>query len=198
VEPDSAQNPPPALTAPESFVLLNGPNASGAQAFKLGVMDLVARGALVMESEQQMLRDGAVGSAGSDRALSPILDLYQRAPTQMYGGGDVGVRIDDLAKAAARQYGRLGGYVSQDVLPALEERGLYERKTGRILWIFPTTRWELTPSGDVERSRLLARRGDTSSDRGWDDASDVTTFIFLSEAYGGGRGGRRSIRQSMR
>ena len=38
------------LSAPESYVVLNGPSASGSEAFKLGLMEMVARGVLVLET----------------------------------------------------------------------------------------------------------------------------------------------------
>jgi uncharacterized membrane protein YgcG len=151
------------LTAPESFVLLNGPNASGGQAFKLGLTELVARGALLLETttsggirhrEVAMLRDGSKPGAPRERTLDAIWSIYQRTQTHTYGDGLSGVRIEDLAKAAARFYGSLSAYVKQDVLPALEDRGLYGRQDGRILWIFPTTRWVLTPEGTAAREEL--------------------------------------------
>ena len=48
------------LSAPESFVLRNGPNASGREAFKLGLMELVGRGVLALDNpgKDAMLRDG--------------------------------------------------------------------------------------------------------------------------------------------
>jgi len=41
------------LTAPESYVLLNGAQASGVEAFKTGVLEIVARGALAIETHTE-------------------------------------------------------------------------------------------------------------------------------------------------
>src|SRR5205823_10670375 len=65
-----------------------------------------------------------------------------------------GVAIGDLARAAASHYQSLERYVRRDVLPALIERGLYEARQERVLWIFPTTKYVLTPSGESARAEL--------------------------------------------
>jgi uncharacterized membrane protein YgcG len=151
------------LTAPESFVLLNGPRASGSEAFKLGVMELVTRGALRLDNVTQgrlrrhevvRLRDGPRAVTPRERALEPIWSIYQRTPSHSFEDGEHGTRVENVARAAARHYGKLSRYIDQDVLPALVERGLFERKEGRILWIFPTTRHDYTSEGLAARAEL--------------------------------------------
>jgi hypothetical protein len=144
------------LTAPESFVLLNGPSASGREAFKLGVMELIARGALAMDeagSKNATLRDGPQARAPRERALGAIWDVYRASPSHSWAGR-YGVRLKDLGRTAVKQYGSLDAYRKNEVLGALVDRGLYERREGRFLWIFPTTRFELTPDGDRARDEL--------------------------------------------
>jgi hypothetical protein len=143
------------LSAPESFVLLNGPGASGREAFKLGVMELVARGVLVLDEPgtTATLRDGPRARAPSERALAAIWDVYVATPKQSWAGRS-GARLKDLGRSTIKQYGSLKGFVKQEVLPALVERGLFERREGRILWIFPTTSFELTPQGVEARTEL--------------------------------------------
>jgi Golgi phosphoprotein 3 (GPP34) len=144
------------LTAPESFVLLNGPSASGREAFKLGVMELIARGALAMDeagTKNATLRDGPQARAPRERALGAIWDVYQASPSHSWAGR-YGVRLKDLGRTAVKQYGSLDAYRKSEVLGAMVDRGLFERREGRILWIFPTTRFELTADGDRARDEL--------------------------------------------
>lgn len=152
------------LSAPESLVLLHGQSASGSEAFKLGLMELVASGALVLGSvEQRMLmltsqvaalRDGPRASAARPRALEAIFDVYARTPHRLSLDGAPAVAATDLTRAAMRDFGSLSNYVSQAVLPSLAERGLFEARLAKILWIFNTTRWQRTPAGDAARDEL--------------------------------------------
>jgi hypothetical protein len=151
------------LTAPESFVLLNGTGSSGSEAFKLGVMELVGRGALSIGTATEgrfrhrqvtLLRDGGHPVAPRERVLEAIWSIYRRTPSDSYGDGQHGAQIEDVARTAVQQYAKLGRFVSAEVVPALVERGLYERKEGRILWIIPTTKYEPTADGHAARAEL--------------------------------------------
>jgi hypothetical protein len=152
------------LSAPESYVVLNGPGANGSDAFKLGLMELVARGTLALETIEQrgrftrksvaMLRDGPRSGAPREQPLAAIWQIYERIPHQVTDDGQSRVAVEDLARAAARQYQSLGRYIRRDVLPALIDRGLYEARRDRLLWIFPRTRHVLTPSGESARHEL--------------------------------------------
>ena len=163
-EGTGAQVPRWGLSAPESFVLLNGSSASGSEAFKLGLMELVAIGALILETTEHhvlfmerhvaTLRDGPRAGAARPRALDAIFDLYARTPHQAVVDGLPALAVTELARAAASEYGSLGRYVTQAVLPSLAERGLYEPQPAKVLWIFRTTRWLITPTGEAARADL--------------------------------------------
>ena len=156
------------LSAPESFVLLNGPSADGAEAFKLGVLELVTRKALkivhVEESgmfgrrkQTAVLVEGSGGSVPDGRALRSIWELYQQQKQRTFKDGTVGVPVADLAGAASRRFKTLGKYVEQEVLPPLVDQGLYAREERRTLGIFRSTRHTLTPDGEAARDDLRSR-----------------------------------------
>ena len=148
------------LSAPESYVILNGPSASGSQAFKLGLMELVARGVWVLETVERrvllskkhvaLLRGGPRERMPSEQPLAAIWHLYQALTPH----GEPGVPVEKLARAAARQYQPLGRYVRSEVLPALIERGLYQARQDRVLWVIPRTQYELTPEGESAHAEL--------------------------------------------
>lgn|SRR5215510_2848846 len=122
-EDTGAEVPRWGLSAPESFVLLNGSSATGSEAFKLGLMELVATGALILESSEHRvlfmerhvatLRDGPRAGAARPRALDAIFDLYARTPHQAVVDGVPALAITELARAAVSEHGSLGRYVSQ-------------------------------------------------------------------------------------
>ena len=136
-------------------MLRNGPNASGREAFKLGLMELVGRGVLALDNpgKDAVLRDGPQPRAPRERALMAIWDVYRAAPSHT-GDGRPGLRLKDLGRSASKQYGSIDKYVKAEVLPALVDRGLYEPREGRVLWIFPTTRYDLTQQGTEAQADL--------------------------------------------
>ena len=155
-------------SAPESFVLLNGPSADGAEAFKLGVLELVTRNALKIVNVEEsgmlgrrkttaVLVEGSGSNVPDNQALRSIWDLYQQQRQRTFKDGTVGVPVADLAQAASRRYKTLGKYLEQDVLPQLVEQGLYVREERRTLMIFRSTRYTLTPEGETARDDLRGR-----------------------------------------
>jgi hypothetical protein len=178
------------LTAPESWVLLNGPKADS-QPFKLGLTELMARGALrLIESKGRfgkktvLLADGLRASAPNEAALRALWELYRRGSTKTTPDG-TGVPVDQLARSAKSTFGSVGGYVHRAVLPGLVERGLFEKKEGRFLFVFPKTSYELTPSGQAKRSELegVIARGKESF-AGWvnDDPARAVAFVGAAGA----------------
>src|SRR5919197_3911970 len=184
------------LTAPESYVLLNGPQAGGAEAFRLALMELVGRGALRVVQVQQpgmlglgrrvtVLAEGASPPADLDPTLESIWQVYTSLPSQTFPDGTVGVPVQELARAVQQRYGSLDGYVALQVLPALVERGLFRREEYRKLFLFPATRYVLTPDGRAARSELqgLIALGNRQFG-GWagQDPARALTFMGLAGA----------------
>ncbi len=136
------------LSAPESYVLLHGPKARGNKVFALALMELVARGAYrIIRGDQPLLMRGPRPARPDARPLAAIWAL-----------GVVDVPVAKVARAARRRYGSLRGYVEREVLAGLVERGLYRREEYTILWIFPASRYVLTPEGKAARAELKAWR----------------------------------------
>lgn len=59
-----------------------------------------------------------------------------------------------MGREARRRYGKLSGYAEEEVLPALQVRGLYEIGEDRILGIFPWEKWRVTEAGARARQEL--------------------------------------------
>jgi hypothetical protein len=152
------------LSAPESYVLLHGPNASGAEVFKAAVTELASRGALKITRVEQSGALGfgrgisvlAQGTGGSrlDGPPARILELHGSLPLRSYPDGTVGAPVEALAQAVLQRYGSLDGYVSHEVMPALIERGLYSREEYRKFFVVPASRYVLTPAGQAARAEL--------------------------------------------
>ena len=137
------------LTAPESYILLHGLDASPRDAFKLGLMELVARGALVLDNDARQsgrrgtrriaaLRDGPNPITPREIPLQAIWDLWTHAPRTTFENGWTAVTVDDLAK----RRGRLR-HLSQDRRPA--RRRLWPHR--------PRSEPELSGTADLKRSQ---------------------------------------------
>ncbi len=155
------------LSAPESYVLLNhGAGADGKEAFKMGLVELLVRGFVELDKQEGRAAFGRVKSvsylrekAGPSGArlrgpTRAILDVLHGTRTSVSREGATGVRVEDLARQAVRQWGSLGGYVSKVVLPFMGSEGLYREEKGRVLWIIPSTRWVLTDRGAAAKADL--------------------------------------------
>jgi hypothetical protein len=151
------------LTAPESEVLLNGPLASTTP-LKLAVQELVTRGGLRLTTVDEK---GLLGRSKrvsvlvpgdrampSESALAPIVAVYRALKPRSFGDGTQGVRVSDLAQALGKHFKTRTAYTHQAVLPGLAERGLFERKSGRVLFVIPTSKWVRTAAGEAARAEL--------------------------------------------
>jgi uncharacterized membrane protein YgcG len=149
-------------------VLLRGPSASGAEAFKLALLELVARGRLRMVEtmEQSSLGDVVPARvlARGDQALPPaepvlasVWTLYNSIPARAFADGTEGVTADELAREAQRRYRPLGQFTERIVLSVLLDRGLYAYESYRIFWLIPARRLTVTPAGAAARAELEAR-----------------------------------------
>jgi hypothetical protein len=139
------------LSAPESVVLLWGPETGDAWTLKVALLELIVRKVLrlvsvkhrrllIFPTRSNVLIRGPGRIPPASRSLRAVLDAY---PTpRIYPDGTVGVPVDRLAREVFARYLRGGsvregeitwswpggGYVQAVVLPALERRGLYARE----------------------------------------------------------------------
>ncbi|MDQ3809369.1 MAG: hypothetical protein M3336_03670, partial [Chloroflexota bacterium] len=153
------------LTAPESHALLHDRGASGRDAFKLGLMELIARGALSLDPTAErralvgvwpvaVLRAGPTARAPREQPLAAIWELFEATRPSDFLNGPPGVQVRDLANTAARRLGSIDGYLGRVVVPALVARGLVELRRERWLRILPVTRRRLSGRGEVARAEL--------------------------------------------
>ena len=177
------------LSAPESHALLYGPGRHTKQPFKLAVLELITRRALALVEERGAFgkRKAAVLTAGPEggraperRPLAAVLGLHREATLQSYPDG---VPVAELARAAVKRYGSLRKFTQAEVMAALADRGLYRREEYRVLWIFPSTRWALTPTGEAARAELegTAKLGERSFGE-WVDREPARALAFLGVA----------------
>ena len=158
------------LTAPESFVLRDGPRADRVQVLKLGLLELVTRGSLRLVDLEghNWLRQSRVEKvlASGHRPLpntgplDPIATAFYNATPTNFADGTSGRRISSVARAfgtSARTSGNR--YRDETILPGLAARGLYRRERDRLFGLLQRTQWVLTPEGErrrAELNRLLA------------------------------------------
>jgi hypothetical protein len=101
-----------------------------------------------------VLTEGQVSDGEPDGSLGSILELYHMLPQQPLNNGLVGIKVDDLARSAAKQWGSLERFTGRVVIPSLIDRGLYVRESYRILWLITASRLVLTPAGNAARAEL--------------------------------------------
>jgi uncharacterized membrane protein YgcG len=178
-------------SAPESYVLLHGVDRPDAQPFKLAITELVARGALkLLEIEEPgvfgMRRKISVLTEGDDRkliteqSLAAVQRVLGEARLSTFSDGTVGTTVEDLAVAAQRHYKPLSAYATDEVLPTLIDRGYYAKETRRILGIFPSTRYVLTPSGQAARADLQQRMDVGQADfHGWARNEPNNALLYM-------------------
>lgn len=181
------------LTAPESYALLYGPKAEETQVFKLALLELVARGWLEIDEIEQhkassgrarniaALGYGARRHGSGGRPLDAVLELFEpHASWASEGGGSGLVPVSALALATRSRYGSFKNYVEVEVMPALAARGLYQKEERRILGLFPTSRWEITRTGEAARAELEGNRSlGRDQFRRWVDSNPSQALAFL-------------------
>ena len=136
------------LSAPESVVLLTGPDTGDAVALRAALLELVVRRSLKLSqaTDRRFLilhPKVNIFSGGSDFArqlelpLQHILDFYPQIPKRTFAGGGVGVPVKRFAREIFRQHrpsyhsvlGRrtrilnAQTFVGGTILPELEKRG---------------------------------------------------------------------------
>jgi len=179
---------------PESYVLLHGVDRPDAQPFKLAITELVARGALkLVEIEEpgvfgirrhvSVLTQGSQRERVPERSLAAVQRIFGEAKLDSFSDGTIGVTVQDLAVTAQRRYRPLSAYTMDEVLPALIERGYYAREKRKILGIFPSSRYVLTPSGQAARADLQQRMDVGQAElHGWvrNDRSHALLYVGLA------------------
>jgi hypothetical protein len=172
------------LPAPESQVLLTGPDTPNNWAIKLALKELVLRKALTLHQSEErrffilkkrvnILSPGKSLESSAGRPLRAIMEVYPRAQT--YKGGITGVPAQKVALEVIRWYRAGGGYVEAEVLPELERRGLYARNTAG-----GSPRWSLTPKGEealTELRGLLETGRQSLPDWVANDRARATDFV---------------------
>ncbi|MGH3087986.1 MAG: hypothetical protein ACRDSJ_11795 [Rubrobacteraceae bacterium] len=130
---------------------MNGPKGAGNEALKLAVMELVSRDVLklIEREEGTVLERGSEWRETAPRPLGVVLEPF----TDRFDGEER-IEVSRLLGEIENRCGSVEGYVENEVMPSLENRGLYEKKERRILGLFPTTRRELTHSGEAMKAQL--------------------------------------------
>jgi hypothetical protein len=176
------------LTAPESWALMNGIGAS-TQPFKLALTELLMRGALkIIESKGRfrgktvLLTDGPKAQPPSEPVLAPIWELYRGSKTKTTDQG-TGVEVKELAKSAQSKLGGVSGYVAKYVAPQLRDRGLIEWRAKKVLFVFNSGKWELTPAGEAQKAELqrILDEG-RSSMEGWVSNDPTRAVAYMGTA----------------
>jgi hypothetical protein len=154
------------LCAPASYVLRNGQNASGVEAFKLGLLELVARGTLKIVKQEEtsgLLRrkrevSYVVSGSGAERpeelSLAAVFDVHTRSEARTLNDGTSAVLLADLVKRAREDFGTIQQYTHRIVLQELVGRGLFAVKPRNMLRFIRWTAYELTRQGYVVRGEL--------------------------------------------
>lgn len=158
------------LSAPESQMLLWGPETGDAWVIKQAIMELVVRRVLRLRTvpDRRLLIFSKLTNVlvpasrlddSASRALSAIVAAFPK--TRAYADGTAGVAVERVAQAVFSQYRKSGsvtlqghtwswsdgGYGKAVVLPALEHRGLFRREQSSRLGLIPTTNWVPTEGG---------------------------------------------------
>ncbi len=120
-----------ALPAPESYVLLRGVTKVKGDAFKLGLLQMIAMGVLAPDGSETpeggdgetTLRRGPAPADALAGSLVPIFRLWAASAEDQVGEGHA--TVGALALRARQEHGSLDRFVDQVVVPELVKAGLY-------------------------------------------------------------------------
>jgi hypothetical protein len=149
-------------------VLLHGPRAKSIEAFKRGLLELVARDVLTVETRERprcfhllteqasFLHTGPNMSRGELAAqpLQAIWDIYRRTSLCISWGDPRGVLVRDLRRSARALGTPIRHFTYWSVLPALVERGLYERDDYAAPRPSRSSKYTETTAGRAARVKL--------------------------------------------
>ena len=166
------------LSAPESGVLLWGPETRNGEALKLALLELVVRKALRLVSVEErrffirtkhtnVLTPGGRHDRPMTRSLQAVMEVQPKL--RSYGEGTFGAPVKEWARAVFNRYRQRGGYVQSEVLPALEQRQLVAKERYKRLGLFEATRWVFTPAGTSALTELRALMETGRQMFGWHD-----------------------------
>jgi uncharacterized membrane protein YgcG len=149
------------LTAAEACVLLDPLRSSGAEAFKIAFLTLIAQGVIRISMAD------IVSPLSSGRNFqSPVASVVRDPPPMVLAREIVdvirrseaarwGATLSVLARNAAKSYGGgLRKLKTQLILPALAARGLLALRKETFLGVPVRTRYDDTPAGLAERRRI--------------------------------------------
>ena len=179
------------LGAAELYVLLNGPDASATEVFKLALHELIGRGVLKPGIRQQgsgptttrtaLLLPGDHGPRDLSRPLRSIVDVYD---SHLRSSGENSLDVRDLARMLREGHeGKLSQWVTDEFVGALAERGLYTQEQVKRLGLFTTTSYELTPEGKAAQALVessIERAKDQFSSWAADDRTRAVAFVAVA------------------
>jgi hypothetical protein len=175
------------LPAPESQVLLTGPETPNNWAIKLALKELVLRRVLsvrtveerrfwVLRRQVSILIPGTHRNDPVSQPLQAVLDVLPQ--NTVYQDHIHGVPIRSAAIEVIRWYRAGGGYVEAEVLPELRRQGLYD--------LYPDaggSRWRLTPKGEgalVQVRELMATGRESFPTWVESDRDRATDFVRMA------------------
>lgn len=152
-----------ALSAAEALVLQNPDLNQGRAAFKLTLMELLARKLITLRHEEKRLSFGrtrktdflqispnAQAQVAGHAAFQAALAAVAQARTK-----DADATIPQVVQQARKSFGAdLGKFQSEQIIPALTNRGLIEQYTKKRLGLFTTTRYRPTAAGEALRQEI--------------------------------------------
>jgi hypothetical protein len=160
------------LSAPESYLLLHGLEASPAEILKTAFRELVARGVFAINEielhtttgvQRRYVVGGKPRKRQIRRPLYELVEIYDQMPARRIDPVKAPpVALADYVGEVMRRFGGIEGY-RQLVLSALVDRGLYKHERYRRMGLLPGERDVPTPAG-VHAREELDRRLKTAGD----------------------------------
>jgi hypothetical protein len=189
------------LSAPESLVLLWGPETGDVQPLQIGLLELVARGYLDFVLAERRSLFGlirqtwhAVRPCVAHPTLPEPLGLLVHATRGHGSAVPVQALADQVLRRQVKYVPRWSGggfrpvltgkgYVWQVILPALAERGHYARTSVPAGDMAPWWRWDITPAGlaALEAARDLVQDGQEHF-AGWVTRDRDQAWDYLARA----------------
>jgi hypothetical protein len=147
---------PITLTAGELYILRDPNKATGREAFKLTLTELLSRGALRFQRETKtvlwvipkqenylVLVPGARSRAGSKPHIQAALDMIANVPIK-----GAGAPMELIIKSAHKMFGKdLSKFKTDSIVPTLLREGYLDKQETKALGLFTQTTYEPTAKG---------------------------------------------------